>query len=466
MKKLQGKIVVDSFHEKTFRFIREHRMLLPGERVVAGISGGADSVCLLFVLLEWKKCYGLELAAVHINHGIRDRAGEDARFVEELCGRLGIPFYLRETDVHRLALERKCSEEEAGRDFRYEAFREAAAEFGADKTAVAHNLNDRGETMLFHLFRGTGIKGLAGMLPVRDQIIRPLLWAGRSEIEDYLSEIGQDYCRDATNDGDDYTRNRIRHHILPYAEREVVAGCVQHMGQTAELLAEVEDYLERETREALAGCAERAGEACYMIHCGRFMTFHPALRKRMIYQMVKELSAGARDISRVHVADLCSLFEREGNRRICLPFGISGRTLRADFSVFSVEDLPEINENTLNFPQNQYTKWFDYDKMKKLPVFRTRAAGDYLTIRDGQGRLCHKKLKDYMVTEKIPRDRRERVPVLAEDSHVLWLVGHRISEYYKVGENTKRVLQVQLIADCDSSSTEEKNGGTCENSLV
>ena len=128
--------------------------------------------------------------------------------------------------------------------------------------------------------------------------------------------------------------------------------------------------------------------------------------------------------------------------------------------------MPKNEENTLIFPQNQYTKWFDYDKIKELPVFRTRVGGDYLTIRDGQGRLCHKKLKDYMVTEKIPRNRRELIPVLAEDSHVLWLVGYRISEYYKVGENTKRVLQVQLITDCGSSSTEEKNGGTCESSLI
>ena len=495
MKEMQEKYFHErSFHERAFRFIREHKMLLPGERVAAGISGGADSVCLLFVLLEWKRQYGLELAAVNVNHGIRDRAGEDARFVEELCRRLEIPFFLRETDVHRLALERKCSEEEAGRDFRYEVFREVAAEFGADKIAVAHNLNDRSETMLFHLFRGTGIRGLAGMQPVRDEIIRPLLWAERREIEDYLREIGQDFCKDATNEEDIYTRNRIRHHILPYAEREVAAGCVQHMGQTAELLAETEDYLERQTQEALAGCTKREGETCYILDCRAFITFHPVLQKRMIYQLVKNLSPGARDISRVHVTDLCSLFEREGNRRICLPFGISGcreydkvilergqtepfleagafqeaslESFHVDVSVLSVEGLRKNEENTLIFPQNQYTKWFDYDKIKELPVFRTRAGGDYLTIRDGQGRLCHKKLKDYMVTEKIPRNRRELIPVLAEDSHVLWLVGYRISEYYKVGENTKRVLQVQLITDCGSSSTEEKNGGTCESSLI
>ena len=461
-------------------------MLLPAERVVAGISGGEDSVCLLLMLSEWRRQYGLEMAVVHVNHGIRPEAGEDARFVRELCEKLEVPFFLRETDVRELALEQKRSEEEAGRNYRYQAFREIAREFGADKIAVAHNLNDRGETMLFHLFRGTGVKGLAGILPVRDGIIRPLLCVERQEIERYLAELGQDYCRDATNEEDAYTRNRIRHHILSYAEREIAPGCVRHMGRTAELLAETEGYMEQQTVEALERCVEGGfpsdgAEASYIIDRQTFLTFHPAIQKRMLYLLIRSLSPGERDIARIHVEDIHSLFLREGNRHICLPFGIRGsreygqivlergqwtgmeRNLegfQADFQIFSMGDLPRNEENSLIFPQNEYTKLFDYDKIKESPALRTRVQGDYLTIRDGQGRLCHKKLKDYMVTEKIPAAKREQIPVLAEGSHVLWLVGYRISEYYKVDENTKQVLQVQLMLDCGSSDTEEKNGRT------
>ncbi|MCM1551066.1 MAG: tRNA lysidine(34) synthetase TilS [Butyrivibrio sp.] len=499
-------------------------MLLPAERVVAGISGGVDSVCLLLMLSEWRRRYGLDMAAVHVNHGIRPEAAEDARFVQELCKELEVPFFLRETDIRGLALEQGCSEEEAGRNYRYQAFREIAGEFGADKIAVAHNLNDRGETMLFHLFRGTGIRGLAGIPPVRDGVIRPLLCAERREIERYLAERGQDYCRDATNEEDTYTRNRIRHHILSYAEQEIVSGCVRHMGQTAELLAETEDYMEQQTLQALERCVEGGyvtdgREDSYILNRQSFLTLHPAIQKRMLYKLLKDLSPGARDIARVHVEDIHSLFVKEGNRCICLPFGIRGSReyeqvvlsrghsaegakgvqptesaqstkgaqsaegsqsarglqpakvlltgkeqdlegLQADFQILSLGDLPRNKENSLIFPQNEYTKWFDYDKIKESPVLRTRVQGDYLTIRDGQGRLCHKKLKDYMVTEKIPAAKRERLLVLAEGSHVLWLVGYRISEYYKVGENTKRVLQVQLMLSCGSSGTEEKNGRT------
>lgn len=464
-------------------------MLRPAERVVAGISGGADSVCLLFVLLKWKERYGADLAVVHVNHGIRAEAGEDARFVEELCKRHNIPFYLRETDVRGLAKERKCSEEEAGRDFRHRVFQEVAAKRHADKVAVAHNMNDRGETMLFHLFRGTGLKGLAGMLPVRDNVIRPLLCVERNEIEHYLEEIGQDYCRDETNREDLYARNRIRHHILPYAEQELAAGCVRHMARTAELLAETEDYLAGRTKEGLQLCvtaggregadeglrpwsAEESEARYYRIDRERFLALHPAIRKRVLHELLRSLSPGMRDISQVHVTDLLSLFMRAGNRRICLPFGICGRReydgvilergwenevfpedFVLDFQVILLEDLPRNYENSLIFPKNQYTKWFDYDKIEKSPVLRTRMEGDYLTIRDGEGNMRHKKLKEYMVTEKIPENMRGRIPVLAEGSHILWLVGYRISEYYKVGEDTKRVLQITI-------STEEKNGGT------
>ena len=455
-------------------------MLLPGERVVAGISGGADSVCLLFVLLKWKEKYGLEIGVVHVNHGIRPEAGEDARFVENLCKRFDIPFYLKIADIPKLAEENKCSEEEAGRNFRYQVFEEVAEEVGATKIVIAHNQNDLAETMLFNLFRGSGLKGLTGIAPVRDKIVRPLLCVTREEIEAYLSEMGQDFCHDATNEEDDYTRNRIRHHILDYARREIAPGCVQSMAQTAQVLAETEDYLSGQTEEAIEQCVCMKQKR-YELDCDSFRKFHPAIQRRILLELLSRI-AGARDISRVHVDLLYELCVTEGNRQLNFPRSILARreygtiylyrelvndylsnpleNIRVDFQVFDIADLPGNQEKTLIFPQNQYTKWFDYDKIEKSPVIRTREIGDYLTIRDGQGKLCHKKIKDYMVTAKIPAVERDKMPLLAVGSHVIWLIGHRISEYYKVSENTKRILQVQLVIDNNSDYTEDENGGT------
>lgn len=492
-------------------------MISPGHRIVAGVSGGADSVCLLFVLLEYAARKGLELAVAHINHGIRGDAGEDAAFVRLLCEQLNLPFFLKEADVGELAKREKQSPEEAGRTVRYQAFREAARAFGADRIAVAHSANDRAETVLFHLFRGSGVKGLCGIPPRRGEIIRPLLCLERKEIEEYLAERGIPYREDSTNREDNYTRNRIRHHILPFAEREVSPGTVSHVCRTADLLAEMEDYLEGQTREAMKSCVRRTlprngdmpegeqggydGEsAVFSVDAGLFRKLHAAIQKRLLLALLAELAPGGRDISAGHVADVLSLFGKEGNPGIDLPFGIRAarsygtvRLGRKEFPPMPSDglrleaaipwegaagplymDLGDMGQAEISvfpakkgqeIPQKQYTKWLDCDKIKKPPVFRFRRQQDYLSLADGRGGTIHKSLKDYMITEKIPRENRDRILLLAEGSHVIWLAGYRISEYYKVDEHTKRILQVRLTGKC-CGGTEEKDGGTSQSAFV
>ena len=474
-------------------------MISPGHRIVAGVSGGADSVCLLFVLLEYAKKRKFELAVVHVNHGLREDAGEDAEFVRKLCLQEGVPFFLREVNVGELAAREKRSMEEAGRMVRYQAFREVAESLCADRIAVAHNANDRAETMLFHLFRGSGIKGLCAIPPMREQIIRPLLCLERSEIECYLTERGISYRTDSTNDEDSYTRNRIRHHILPVAEQEVSSRAVAHMCRTADALSELEEYLELQTMEAEKSCVEplTVDSALLMINVERFGQLHIALRKRLLLALLKDMAPGGKDISAVHMEDVLALFEKEGNPRIDLPFGI--RAVRRYGVVFlergqepcgktdcllhqKIELPPAETSEPLSFDlgtagqaelsvffvkngqkvlRNEYTKWFDCDRILESPVFRFRQVGDYFSLADGRGGTVHKSLKDYMINEKIPREDRDRMLLLAEGNHVLWLAGYRISEYYKVTENTKRILQVKLIRNCSGGGTEEKDGRTC-----
>ena len=448
-------------------------MVQPGDRLILGISGGADSVCLLFLLLEYRKRTALDLAVVHVNHGIRQEAAEDAGYVERLCREQGLPFYLIQGDVRSLAAEEKCSEEDAGRRLRYRAFRETAERLGGGKIAVAHNANDRAETMLLHLFRGSGLRGLCGIEPVREDIIRPLLCLERREIEEYLRQRGIPWRNDATNEQDKYTRNRIRHHILPYAEREVSEQAVSHMCRTADILSETESYLRQQTREARLRCVKEDG-----IDAADFRELPSVIQKRILLEILEELSPTGKDIFAVHVRDVLGLFEKEGNRSVCLPGGIRfcrqyGKVVwsrreegeeplslpELEFSDFFVKNQEEV-------PTNQYTKWFDYDKIKESPEVRFRQTGDYLTLSDGKGNMIHKSLKDYMVTEKIPREIRGRIPVLAEGSHVLWLIGYRISEYYKVDRNTKHILQVKLKGDRAGSGTEEKNGGAHQSTFI
>ncbi len=453
--------------EKVFSYMGKYNMVQPGDKLILGVSGGADSICLLFLLLKYREQKEFDMVVVHVNHGLRGVAAEsDCRYVEDICREKGITFYPVTGDMRALAAAEKCSQEDAGRRLRYRAFQAAKEELGGTKIAVAHNGNDLAETMLHHLFRGSGIKGLCGIEPVRGEIIRPLLCLEREEIEDYLREREISWCTDSTNNEDEYTRNRIRHHLLPWAEREVSEKSVSHMCRTAALLSETENYLRVQTEEARAGCVRGN-----RIGIEKFKILHPVLQKRLLLAVMEELSPTGKDIGRVHIEDVLTLFEREGNRSICLPFGIQFRR-EYDSVVFrgaekeqSQAELPELKfsevflQNQEEVPRNQCTKCFDYDKIKKPPVVRFRQTGDYLTLSDGKGNMIHKSLKEYMVNEKIPKEMRDSIPVLAEENHILWLIGYRISEYYKVDRNTKRVLQVELIGDCvDHKRTEEKNG--------
>ena len=190
---------------KVLEYVKKYRMIEEGDTIAAGVSGGADSVCLLFVMLHLQKIIPFRLAVVHVNHGIRQEAGRDADYVRGLCEDKGLPFYLTEADVPGYAASCGMSSEEAGREIRYRALREALEREGAGvrgRIAVAHNGNDRAETMLFHLFRGTGLTGMSGIRPVSGNIIRPLLCVEREEIEKWLGERDIDYCRDCTNDQD------------------------------------------------------------------------------------------------------------------------------------------------------------------------------------------------------------------------------------------------------------------------
>lgn len=260
------------FAEKVRSVAERHEMLQDGDEVIVGLSGGADSTALLCVLNELKTEYNLKLVAAHVNHGIRGaEADRDEAFCKKLCGKLGIQIYAFHIDIPELAKERGVSEEVAGRDARYEFFTGLAGEKG--KIATAHNAQDTVETMLLNLCRGTGLKGLTGIPPVRfvehkagcrsdetinTMVIRPLIECERTEIEAYLEEIGQDFVTDSTNLEDEYTRNRIRHNVIP----ELVAvngNAVGNVMRCISTLKEDSDFLEALAQELIASAGRGAG---------------------------------------------------------------------------------------------------------------------------------------------------------------------------------------------------------------
>ena len=492
---------MDDISQKVWNYVESHEMLKQGDRVLLGVSGGADSVCLLFLLREMQARLSLSLRVLHVHHGIRREADDDAAFVRALCEKLGIPYDQENVNVPALAKTLGISEEEAGRKARYQAFEERALAWDRDleasnngvvasgqpvKVALAHHAGDCAETFLFHLFRGTGLKGLVGIPPVRplgDQgavIIRPLLCLEREEIEEYLKEQGISYCSDRTNEEDEYARNRIRHHVLPYAEAEIHEGAIRHVNQAAEMLKEAEEYLAKETQGAMERCVEKERRGDCIV-ASKFISEPVILQKRMLMELLRELSPEHKDLGTVHVEAVRKLFSKETGKSICLPFGI--KAIREYERIWLVREAPDalqgeetidlsnlgeapitaefdgktfefqklVYKNSDAIPEKTYTKWFDYDKIDNTLSIRTRRTGDFFLIRNAEGKAVRKMLKDYFITEKVPQSERERLPLLVSGSHVLWALGLRISESFKVSKDTKTVLQVKL--------TEEKNHG-------
>lgn len=442
--------------------MEQFHMLRQGDRVLIGLSGGADSICLAQILSELAVEYELSLGAVYCHHGIRgEEADEDVVFVRDFCAKRRITFFSVEEKVEDRARERHQSVEEAGREFRYETFRIIMEEQGYETLAIAHNGDDRAETMLFHLARGTGIAGLCTMEPVREfsegtRLIRPLLWTKKSRIENWLRERNISWRTDLTNLSDDYTRNQIRHHILPAMEA-VNDRAVEHMGETAAHLSDIHSYLKEEEQKIYDGTVSHREEKL-VVHIPSLEKEHLYMRKAVLYRCLTQMAEGRKDVTSTHVSMLLDMLEGESGREACFLKGIRARK-EYDNLVLFVEKRDEelLQENIFienadytmrkipytgqEISKNEYTKQFDCAKILNELCFRFWQQGDYLYLREDGGR---KKLSRYFIDAKIPPEQRSKIPLLADGSHILWIVGHRISAYYKVTENTETILEVTI----------------------
>lgn len=468
--------------QKIKDFIRKYHMIEKNDRIVIGVSGGADSMCLLFVLYELRAEIPMELQVVHVEHGIRREASRaDAEFVKQICQSLQLPYREVAIDCPALSAEWNMTLEEAGRAARYDAFEREKP----DKIAVAHHQNDAAETLLFHLFRGTGLRGLGAIPPVRGKIIRPLLCVTAEEIRQYLLQKGITWREDETNFSDEYARNRIRHHIVPAAE-SINPKAVTHMSETALRLREIEEYMTEVSQLAYDRyriCGEEGKRI--VLSRGLFLEEKPVIVSYVLQKCLCELTGKWKDITAANIADLIGLSDRQSGKRIHLPGGLiasrsyekiviekefemlfagsrisrsvpmqgdvelpDGRVLRT--ALLSAAEASELKKNG-NIPNEVYTKWFDYDKIKNSVVLRTRQTGDYFYVNSGRGT---KKLKSYFIDEKIPIDERNRIFLLADGNHILWIPGYRICEGIKVTDLTKQIWEVSI--------TKEKGNGNFE----
>lgn len=465
--------------EKVDAFVREHHMLQEGDAVLVGLSGGADSVCLLRYLLSVRERIHIEIYALHVNHLLREEEAErDEQFAAGLCREWEIPFIAVRKNVWEEKRKRGCSVEEAGRLVRYACFEEFAKKWNCNKTAVAHHKNDLAETMLFRLARGTGLRGLVGIRPVTGHIIRPLLCLEKGEIIGILQALGQNFVEDSSNQDDGYSRNYIRLRLLPEME-ELNSGAVEHLGQISRQAAAFMDYLEPVFQNIYEKNVVWQKEAC-LLPVERARAMHPVELYETLRRMLVAMAGQQKDLTAVHVEQMASLADKKIGRRRELPYGLVTERTREGILLLRREayqkarekkkekkpearwvDMEALEKNNIwetdidhkgkicfclkqfhggDIEKNDCVKYFDYDRIKSTLCIRSRQTGDYFVV-DKEGR--HKSLRRYFIDEKIPAEERDERLLLAEGPHVLWVFGGRISEAYRVGSDTSRILIVR-----------------------
>lgn len=439
--------------EDVLSVIKKYNMLENCDRIVVGLSGGADSVCLLSVLNSLKAEYGFSLVAAHINHGIRGaEAQRDEESCKRLCESLDVPLEILHADIPTLSKQQGIGEEECGRIVRYDFFRSLAGERG--KIATAHNLNDNAETLLLNLVRGAGSKGACGIPPVRDNIIRPLIETDRESIEKYCEENELQYVTDSTNLECEYSRNKIRIKVLPTL-CEINQNAVGALSGFASRMREQEAFLESVVNEKYALCVKNS-----VLYEAEFSALDIFLKKRIAGRFLSELSHG--EVESKHIdaflsfvgsgkalvtASATEIVSRDGKifkkpeqaEQFSVDFSLDDKKVNLPFCEISIEkydikDLQNLNKDILD-------NLIDCDKISNTLILRSRKDGDKFTFSK---RRVTKTVKKLFNEDKIPPEVRNRMVILDSDGEVVWLRGYGTNKKFRIGADTKKAIKLNI----------------------
>lgn len=443
-------------------------MIDPGDLVIVAVSGGPDSVCLLYLLHELRDELNFDLVVAHYDHGLRpDEDESETQFVHRLAESMHLPC---ETEkALSLNSGKTASMEEKARDARYGFFEKVMDKCHAQKIAMGHNLNDQAETVIMRLLRGSGPSGLAGIPPSRDHgIIRPLLEIKREEILSYLESRKLSYVLDSSNLETRYLRNEIRLKLLPqlltYQPR-----LIEHLGQLADTLRNENRYLEKQAGEWVMKRAESRPNGDVCIPISHFTHLPQPLRNRITRLILKKVKKNLRRIDRVHIIDVYKLaMSQKPQCALTLPDGLTVKK-RYDELLFSAGleeridpffyrldglgttyikeigrsiSLVELESRTgSNWEASPWISHLDADKLSYPLILRNFKPGDRFVPL---GMAGHKKVKDFFIDLKIPSEMRGATPILLCKDRPIWICGYRIDERYKITPDTKKILKVTM----------------------
>ncbi len=459
------------FLNDVVKTIKKYRMITPGDHVIVGVSGGADSVALLSVLHGLRKKWNITLTVAHLNHMLRGEAAKrEACFVAQRAETMGIPCVAEERDVRGVKIKEGGSLQEAARIARYQFFLDVCRRRNAQKIALGHHADDQAETLLMWLIRGTSLKGLAGIPPLRDEIIiRPLITVSRREIEAYLEEKGLTFIPDSSAGEQHYLRNRIRHQLIPLLQQEYNPRIVATLSRLSELLRGENEALELMVGEIAQKILIAQNEQEMRFSIDHLKQCREELWGRIIKNIVAQLTGSSRGIYFRHIEAVCNLaagtgpektvqlpagwsvvreynqliFTGEKSRSIsycyvldALPERITIEEIKKDIC-FAVEEVPGSPEEVLI--RQKDVDFLDYNTIQFPLTLRNYQPGDRFHPLGLRG---SKKLKDFFIDNKIPRRERHTFPVLLSRQEIVWVGGLRIDDRFRVGADTRKVLKV------------------------
>lgn len=447
--------------------IRQNELIASGDKVLVALSGGADSVSLLDIMCKLKDELDITVGAAHLNHMIRGyEANRDEAYAAELCTRLSLPFYAERIDVPAIAKADGISEETAGRNARYAFFERLCKKHGYTKIATAHNRNDRAETVLMRIIRGTGIDGLSSIKYKRDgKIVRPILDLSRDGIEEYCRTNNLSYCTDSTNAVNDYTRNKVRNELIPMLRDNFNPKIIDSLCNLADNSAEdaefINGYAERLYKRINSPMPHRKPT---LLDIKSLDMVGDSIQNRLIQIACREVMGNEYKLERVHLEIIKNLLTKETGASAKLPMGLivnvkygwlefvteeeNNKDVSKGFCYdvdlgenqeVSMSDIRlEVASGAYKPKNNQMIVDFDRLTEKKLCI-RSRKIGDRIVLyKDGKSR----KLKDFFIDKKIPRGERGKIPLLCTNDQVVAVIGYRVAENYRVNKNTKKGMVI------------------------
>lgn len=315
----KGRMIM--LEQKILEFVTKYKLIENGDKIVLGVSGGPDSICMLQILHKFikEKLIGFEIVVAHINHGLRENAILDEEFVKEFCDKIQVPFFVKNVNIAEIAKQQKRGIEETGRKIRYDFFDEVMKKTNSNKIAIAHNSNDRAETIIMNIFRGTGTRGLIGIEKISGKYIRPLIEIKRIEIEEYLKENNISSRHDESNDENIYTRNKVRNIVIPYIEKEFNPNIMNTIERLSDIVKEEEEYLQNQTDKFYKDiCVQeinltqdyeynKLNNAEIIIDLKKFNSLEKIIQKRIIFYSINKIFGTTKGIEKIHIDDIIKL---------------------------------------------------------------------------------------------------------------------------------------------------------------